>query len=172
MATETHNLSNYNPADFPPPTGKTVALVASKWNEEVTEGLLNGALEFLKDSGMNDDQIHIHRVPGAFELPIAAAMSLEHDQVDAVIVLGAVIRGETAHFDYVCQGVTFGVQQVSIKYNKPVVFCVLTDNNIEQSRARSGGEHGNKGVEAAATALQMMALKDKISRGWGTGFNV
>lgn len=172
MATENQNLSGYNPADFPSPIGKSVSIVASKWNEEITEGLLNGALDFLRAAGMERDQIIIHRVPGAFELPTAAAMSLEYDQVDAVIVVGSVIRGETAHFDYVCQGVTFGVQQVSLKYAKPVIFCVLTDDNIEQSRARSGGQHGNKGVEAAATALQMMALEDKISGGWGTGFNV
>lgn len=172
MATENQNLSGYKPTDFPSPDGKTISIVASKWNEEITEGLLNGAIDFLKAAGMENDQVIIHRVPGAFELPIAASMSLEYDQVDAVIVIGAVIRGETAHFDYVCQGVTYGIQKVSLNYNKPVIFCVLTDDNIEQSRARSGGKHGNKGIEAAATALQMMALEDKISGDWGTGFNV
>src|SRR5690606_20855674 len=102
------------------------------------------------------------KVPGSFELPLAAQWCLENG-ADAVICVGAVIRGETSHFDYVCQAVSQGVKDVGLTFSAPVMFCVLTDDNIDQSRARSGGKHGNKGVEAAIGAIQMLALRDQLS---------
>ena len=114
------------------------------------------------EAGVETAQMPISAVPGAFELPLAAKWMLEGaDPCDAVIAIGAVIRGETAHFDYVCQGVTQGLMQLSLDSGKPAIFCVLTDDNIEQSRARSGGEHGNKGIEAAIACLKMLALKNQ-----------
>jgi 6,7-dimethyl-8-ribityllumazine synthase len=101
-------------------------------------------------------------VPGSFELPLASQMLLEH--VDGVIAIGSVIRGETAHFDYVCEAVSQGIKDVNLKTGKPVAFCVLTDNNTEQAAARSGGEHGNKGIEAAVVVMKMIALRTDLSR--------
>ncbi|MGB0177933.1 MAG: 6,7-dimethyl-8-ribityllumazine synthase, partial [Owenweeksia sp.] len=98
-------------------------------------------------------------VPGTFELPFGAKLLCEKDIFDAVIVIGCVIQGETKHFDFVCQGVTHGISQLNLDYDTPVIFCVLTDNNIEQSKARSGGKHGNKGVECAVSAIKMAALR-------------
>ncbi|MBT3962549.1 MAG: 6,7-dimethyl-8-ribityllumazine synthase, partial [Flavobacteriales bacterium] len=109
-----------------------------------------------------DSNIKTLKVPGSYELPLGAQWAIEKHELDAVICVGSVIRGETAHFDYVCQAVSQGVKDVSLEYNLPVIFGVLTDDNIEQSRARSGGEHGNKGTEAALTALEMLALRDSL----------
>lgn len=163
MATKNKNLSLYDALEVPTGRGKKIALLVSEWNEEITEGLLKGAKSALIDCGVYKRDIIVKRVPGTFELPLASQMILESDlEVDAVVAIGCVIRGETAHFDYVCQGVTQGLQEVNLKFSKPVMFCVLTDDNIEQSRARSGGVLGNKGTEAAIGALKMLGLKDAL----------
>jgi 6,7-dimethyl-8-ribityllumazine synthase len=160
VATSLKNLSEHQ--NTTSAEGMKIALVVAEWNAEITEGLKKGAHDTLIQQGIYERNLSIHYVPGCFELPLAAQTLLEKGSVDAVICIGCVIRGETSHFDYVCQGTTFGIQTVSLKYNKPVVFCVLTDDNIDQSRARSGGKHGNKGVEAAITAIKMIALQKEI----------
>lgn len=162
MATIHQNLSEYDETQTPSAKGMKIAIVVAEWNKEITFGLAKGAIDTLIDLGANEADISLHHVPGAFELPLGAQWVLEKGEVDAVITCGCVIQGETKHFDYVCGGVTQGVTDLNLKYNKPVIFCVLTDNNIEQSRARSGGIHGNKGVEAAVTAVKMIDLKSKI----------
>ena len=162
MATTGKNLSQYDRAKLPNGAHFRVGIVVSEWNDEITNGLRDGAVQVLRAAGVETAQMPISAVPGAFELPLAAKWMLEGaDPCDAVIAIGAVIRGETAHFDYVCQGVTQGLMQLSLDSGKPAIFCVLTDDNIEQSRARSGGEHGNKGIEAAIACLKMLALKNQ-----------
>lgn len=136
-----------------------VSLVVAKWNKEITEGLKNGAMETLLKVGVYKRNISVYQVPGSFELPFAAKQVINNKEVDAVIVIGSVIKGETSHFDYVCQGVTHGIQELNTQGDTPVIFCVLTDDHIQQSMDRSGGKHGNKGVEAAVTALEMIQLK-------------
>lgn len=164
MATKNKNLSEYNKADVPAGRGKKIALVVSEWNKEITDGLKDGAVAALLDCGVYQRDIHVHSVPGTFELPLAAQFICEQEEVDAVVAIGCVVRGETAHFDFVCQGATQGIMDVNLKYNTPVMFCVLTDDTIEQSRARSGGALGNKGTEAAIGALKMIALKEKSTK--------
>jgi len=160
MATTGKNLSHYDRATLPNGAHFRVGIVVSEWNEAITIGLRDGAVRVLNDAGVTLANTPILYVPGAFELPLASKWMLEGaNPCDAVIAIGAVIRGETAHFDYVCQGVTQGLMQLGLASGKPAVFCVLTDDNIEQSRARSGGEHGNKGIEAAVACLKMLALK-------------
>ena len=154
----TTDLSAYDPASLPNAAGYRIAVVTSAWNEEITSGLKSGALALLLEAGVLSNNIVELSVPGAFELPLGAAMALRDGTIDAAICLGSVIRGETAHFDYVCSGTAHGIQNVALHTGKPVIFGVLTDDNIDQSRARSGGKHGNKGTEAAVTALQMVAL--------------
>jgi 6,7-dimethyl-8-ribityllumazine synthase len=139
-----------------------IGIVVSEWNNDITDNLLRGAVETLAECGASLDYIKIIYVPGSFELPSGAQMLLENTSVEAVITLGCVIRGETPHFDFVCNACAQGVKDVSIKYNKPVIFGLLTDNNVEQSRARSGGNLGNKGVEAAVTAIKMIALQRQL----------
>jgi 6,7-dimethyl-8-ribityllumazine synthase len=139
-----------------------IGIVVSEWNNDITDNLLRGAVETLTECGASLDYIKIIYVPGSFELPAGAQMLFENTSVEAVITLGCVIRGETPHFDFVCNACAQGVKDVSIKYKKPVIFGLLTDNNVEQSRARSGGNLGNKGVEAAVTAIKMIALQRSL----------
>ncbi len=162
MATKNKNLSEFDPKKVPSGRGKKIGIVVSEWNEEITEGLKKGAVDALLTCGTYERDILVEYVPGTFELPLGAQFLLESKDVDAVICIGCVVRGETAHFDYVCQGATQGIQDVNLHYNKPVMFCVLTDDNIEQSRARSGGKLGNKGTEAAVGALKMLGLQGRL----------
>lgn len=163
MATENKNLSQIDLTQFKFMLTKKVAIIQSEWNSEITEALTDGAKRTLIQAGLKSTNIKVIKVPGSFELPLGAKIALDNDEeLDAIICVGCIIRGETSHFDFVAQGVTYGVQKLNLQYGKPIVFCVLTDNNLEQSRARSGGAHGNKGVEAASTALKMIQLKDNI----------
>ncbi len=164
MATALHSLSEYDPDQVPNGAEYKIGICTSEWNNEITFNLLKGALDALLKHGVKEDNIIQRLVPGSFELPIAADLMLEKKDLDAVICLGCVIRGETAHFDYVCQATALGIKDVSIKHSRPVIFGVLTDDHIEQSRARSGGKHGNKGVEAAISALKMVAFERKLSK--------
>jgi 6,7-dimethyl-8-ribityllumazine synthase len=160
MATEGKSLSDYNKEEVPNGRSFRIAIVWSEWNSEITSGLFSGAKEALLDCGVEESNIRTHQVPGSFELPLGAQFLLEtSNELDAVICLGSVIRGETAHFDFVCDATAKGILDVGLNYNLPVIFGVLTDDNIEQSRARSGGRLGNKGTEAAITALKMIAYK-------------
>lgn len=155
MATAAKNLSDWDLSGLPSGEGLRVALVTADWNQEITEALYEGAHRTLLQAGLKAKNILRRRVPGSIELTFAAKELCQSDLYDAVIAIGVVIEGETRHFDYVCQSVTQGITELNLRYSTPVIFCVLTDRNIEQSRARSGGKHGNKGVEAAVAALRM-----------------
>lgn len=157
MATINKNLSDFDYSKVPSAKGMKIGVVVAEWNEQITEGLYQGAIEALEQCGCTD--IIRKEAPGSFELPLAAQYLLEYTKVDAVICLGSIIQGETKHFDYVCQGTALGIKDVSLKYNKPVIFGVLTDNTLQQAIDRSGGKHGNKGTEAAVTAIKMVALQ-------------
>ena len=159
MATIHKNLSDFDPSQVPSGEGKKIALVVAEWNEDITFNLAKGAEELLISQGVAKSDISTHTVPGTFELPLAAKWVLEKGEVDAVICCGCVIQGETRHFDFVCEGVTQGIKDLNVQRDTPVIFCVLTDNNIEQSRARSGGKHGNKGAEAAIAGIKMAQLR-------------
>ena len=159
MSTKKQNLSVYDLNDVPPSKGKKIGIAVAKWNPEVTGALYNGAVETLKQHGVLPEDIFTYDVPGSFELPLGAQWLLERKGVDAAICLGCVIQGETRHFDFICQGVSQGIIDLNLKYNKPVIFGVLTTENQQQALDRAGGKHGNKGTEAAVTALQMLGLK-------------
>ncbi len=134
-------------------------IVVAKWNEEITKALYDSAYQFLIQHGISKDRIITIEVPGSFELTSGADILLTNNQLDGVICLGCVIQGETRHFEFICNAVANGLTQVSIKHTKPVIFGVLTTDTIQQAKDRSGGKYGNKGEEAAATAVQMAALK-------------
>ena len=161
MATENTHLSNYDSTTLPDATKFRFGIVVSEWNPSITEGLLNGATKTLLECGVEDSNIKIFQVPGSFEL-IFGAKKLQQQHLDAVIAIGSVIKGETQHFDFVCDGVTQGIKDLNILHDVPVIFCVLTDNNLQQSIDRSGGKHGNKGVEAAITAIKMAHLSHTL----------
>jgi 6,7-dimethyl-8-ribityllumazine synthase len=139
-----------------------VAIVLSLFNEFIGQKLLEGALKSLKENGVNENNIDIVKVPGAFEIPLAAEKLASIKKYDTILCLGAVIRGETPHFDYVAEAASTGILQVSLKYGLPIAFGVLTTNNIEQAVERAGGKHGNKGYDIAITALEMADLMKKI----------
>lgn len=162
MATENNNLSEIDLSTVPDASPYSFAIVASEWNNQITDNLLKGAHDTLLRAGAWESRIEVYRVPGAYELPSAAQMILEKRKVDAVICIGSVIRGETSHFDYVCEAVAQGVKDVGLKYNKPVIFGVLTDDHLQQSIDRSGGKHGNKGDEAGVTAIKMAHLQANL----------
>jgi len=162
MATEGNNLSEYDFNSVPNGSAMTLGIVVSEWNDKITLGLLKGAKETLLKHGVKESNILIQFVPGAFELPLGAQFMLENKEAEAVICLGCVIQGETKHFDFVCEGVTQGIKDVSLKYNTPVIFGVLTDNTEQQSIDRSGGRLGNKGDEAAVTAIKMVDLQRRL----------
>lgn len=161
MATANKNLSDYNKEHLPEAQDMRFGLVVSEWNEHITGNLFEGAKICLVENGVRPENITRLDVPGTFELPYGAKKLAETGAYDAVIVIGCVIQGETRHFDFVCQGVTQGVAHLNVTQDTPVIFCVLTDNNIQQSIDRSGGKHGNKGTEAAVAAIKMAAIKRK-----------
>lgn len=163
MATVEKNLSHYDKDSIPNASEMRFGIVVSEWNPKITEGLLEGAIAALKDNGATEESIIVRHTPGSFELALGAQHLLEHTNVDGVITLGSVIQGETKHFDFVCHGVTQGVMDVSLKYNKPVIFGVLTDNTMQQAIDRSGGKHGNKGTECAIACIKMIELKKDLS---------
>lgn len=158
MATCHHNLSDYDPSAMPDASAMKVGIVVAEWNRDVTSNLLEGAYSTLVRCGVCQENIKVQWVPGSFELVYGAKLFAERSGVDAVIVLGCVIRGETPHFEYVCSGVTQGIVLLNVQYQIPFIFGLLTDNTKQQSIDRSGGIHGNKGDEAAVTAIKMIAL--------------
>ena len=157
MATIHSNLSAYDKAEVPSGEGKKISIVVAEWNTEITENLFDGAFQTLIDCGVAVSDITRTNVPGSFELVYGARKALEKD-VSVVIVIGSVIQGQTKHFDFVCHGVTQGITALNLEGKAPVIFCVLTDNTLQQAQDRSGGKHGNKGVEAAVAALKMAIL--------------
>ena len=160
MATTNNNLSDFNKDSLPDSSNMKIGIVVSKWNNKITDGLYNGAFTTLIESGVSENNIEKIEVPGSFEL-IFGAKLLSRKDIDAIICLGSVIQGETKHFDYVCQAVSNGIKDLNISLNIPVIFGVLTDNTMEQAVNRSGGKHGNKGVEAAVTAINMVHLNQQ-----------
>lgn len=158
MATSYKNLSYFATDNLPDVSGKTFALLVSEWNKKITHALASAARATLQQHGVPDHHILEYAVPGSFELPLAAQKMASQEAVHAVICLGCVIQGETPHFDYVCQAVALGLKDVGLKFDKPVVFGVLTTNTLEQAQDRAGGKHGNKGDEAAITAIKMLAF--------------
>ena len=160
MATENKNLSEYDKNQLPNASAFRFGIVVSEWNDKITNGLFNGAESALLDCGVLPENIIRWNVPGSFELIYGAKLMLEKvEKLDAVITIGSVIKGETMHFEFVCEGVTQGIKDLNIQSDVPVIFCVLTDNNEQQSIDRSGGKHGNKGVEAAIAAIKMAELR-------------
>ena len=159
MATVNKNLSDYNFDEVPSAKGMKIGIAVAEWNAKITEGLFDGAKKALLACGCKEKDIVRKNVPGSFELPLSAQFFFEITDVEAVICLGSVIQGETKHFDYVCLTTSQGIKDVALKYNKPVIFGVLTDNTMQQAIDRSGGIHGNKGTEAAITAIKMLSLK-------------
>ena len=143
-------------------TTASITIVVARFNELVVDSLLKGALDALKRHGVQDSNVTIVKVPGAFELPLAAKKAAEQEGCDAVIVLGAVIRGGTPHFDYVAGQAASGIAQVGLDTSKPVIFGVLTTDSIEQAIERSGTKAGNKGADAAVTAIEMISLLRKM----------
>mgnify|MGYP003647315797 FL=1 len=158
MASNLKSLSDYSDKNITDMGKKKFAIVVSEWNEEVTESLYQGAYETLIANGVSKDNIVKKMVPGSFELSMGAQWMAQIEEVDAVICLGCVIQGETRHFDFICDAVAHGITNVSLKYNKPVIFGVLTPNTQQQALDRAGGKHGNKGDEAAITAVKMLGF--------------
>ncbi|MGB8490757.1 MAG: 6,7-dimethyl-8-ribityllumazine synthase [Bacteroidales bacterium] len=160
----TTDLSANDPLSVPDASDMRFGIVVADWNHNITESLLDGAVTTLKKFGVSDGNLIIKHVPGSFELTLGAQFIAEYDDVDAVICLGCVIQGETPHFTFICQSVTQGITQLNLDYNIPFIFGVLTTLNSEQAIARSGGKHGNKGDEAAFTAIKMAALQRGIEK--------
>lgn len=158
----TKDLSEYNPESVPDASGMKFGIVVAEWNPEITMALAKGAIDTLQKHGATESNIKVKYVPGSFELPLGAQFFAEHDNVDAIIILGCVIQGETRHFDFICQGVTQGIMDLNLKYDKPFIFGLLTTENQQQALDRSGGKHGNKGDEAAVAAIKMVHLKNNF----------
>ena len=162
MATKYHNLSDYDPAAMPDASAMKVGIVVAEWNYDITSRLLEGARSTLIKNGVSPDHILERWVPGSFELVYGAKLMAEKTDMDAVIVLGCVVRGDTPHFEYVCSGVTQGITALNIQFEIPFIFGLLTNDTMQQSIDRAGGIHGNKGDEAAVTAIKMVALNREI----------
>lgn len=162
MATANKNLSEYDIKSVPNAKKMRFAIVVAEWNINITSNLLKGAYDTLIKHGAQKKNITVKYVPGSFELPIGAQTIIEKTDVDAVICLGSVIQGDTKHFDFVCQATALGIKDVALSYNVPVIFGVLTDNTLQQAIDRSGGKHGNKGDEAAITAIKMIQFQKEV----------
>ncbi|MCL2683430.1 MAG: 6,7-dimethyl-8-ribityllumazine synthase [Bacteroidales bacterium] len=169
MATALKNLSEYTSSGFGDLSQTRIGIVVSEWNEQITNALFQGTMETLIKEGVKTENIVVKTVPGSFELTLGAQKMFkdiyQDDEYkkalgiivpDAVICLGCVIQGETRHFDFICNAVALGITEVGLRYDRPVIFGVLTTDNLQQAIDRSGGKHGNKGVEAAITALKML----------------
>ncbi|MEZ4809122.1 MAG: 6,7-dimethyl-8-ribityllumazine synthase [Allomuricauda sp.] len=158
MATENKNLSVYDKTKIPNAKHLRFGIVVSEWNGSITEALYQGAYDALVDCGAKPENILRWNVPGSFELTFGCKKMLKTQKVDALIAIGSVIRGETSHFDFVCHATAMGIKDLNMAYDIPVIFCVLTDDTLQQAKDRSGGKHGNKGTEAAIAAIQMAVL--------------
>ncbi len=163
MATSMKNLSDYNPDVIPSAAGMQFGIVVSEWNQDVTGALLKGAVDTLTRHHADRSHITVSQVPGSFELISGAKMLADKGSFDTIISIGCIIRGETPHFDYICQGVTQGIAMLNAQYQIPFIFGVLTVNTLQQAKDRAGGKYGNKGDEAAITAIRMVTLQRDIS---------
>ncbi|MCQ2230055.1 MAG: 6,7-dimethyl-8-ribityllumazine synthase [Bacteroidales bacterium] len=162
MASKLKNLSQYDPESVPSAADMKFAIVVSEWNHNVTGALLEGALETLKKHGASEDNIIVRYVPGSFELIASGKWMAEYTDADAILLFGCVIKGDTPHFDYVCQGTTQGIAQLNVDYDVPFIFGLLTTNDLQQALDRCGGKLGNKGTECAVTAIKMAALQKDL----------
>ncbi|MEM8568541.1 MAG: 6,7-dimethyl-8-ribityllumazine synthase [Bacteroidota bacterium] len=158
MASSEKNLSSYTHNNITDVNQKRFAVVVSEWNDSVTEALYDGTYNTLRQNSVPKENIIRKNVPGSFELTLGAQWMASEQDIDAIICLGCVIRGETKHFDFICNAVANGLTNVSLKFNKPVIFGVLTPDNQKQALDRAGGKHGNKGDEAAITAIKMLGF--------------
>ena len=156
MASSLHNLSDYDPKSVPSTEGMRFGIVVSEWNSKITGALLEGAFNTLTLHGVGEDDILVKTVPGSFELVYGASQMAKSGKVDAVIAIGCVIRGDTPHFDYICQGTTQGLAELNKEGDIPVIYGLLTCNNMDQAEDRCGGIFGNKGDECAITAIKMV----------------
>ncbi|MFV8270910.1 6,7-dimethyl-8-ribityllumazine synthase [Flavobacterium sp. GT2N3] len=163
MATVNKNLSEYDKNSIPNAKDFRFGIVVSEWNDSITEGLYRGAVEALLENQVPAQHIIRWNVPGSFELIYGSKKMLQTQNVDAVIAIGCVIQGQTKHFDFVCEGVTQGIKDLNVQTDIPVIFCVLTDNTMQQSIDRSGGVYGNKGTEAAIAAIKMAYIRQQAS---------
>lgn len=163
MSTAFKNLSYVDLTKVPSAEQMVIGIVVSDWNDKITYRLLDGAVATLLAMGCIEENIIVRHVPGAFELPLGAQFFAQNTAVDGVIVLGCVIRGGTPHFDYVCSGATQGVVNVQLAWNVPIAFGLLTVDDEQQAIDRAGGKHGNKGDEAAATVVAMVALQEEMT---------
>ena len=162
MATALHKISEQELQKVPDASNMCFGIVVSEWNRDITNSLLRGAVGTLEKYGALPENIHVKSVPGSFELIYGAHQMTLNGGYDAIIILGSVIRGETPHFDYICQGVTYGIATLNSKSEIPVIYGLLTTDTLEQAQDRAGGKHGNKGVEGAVTALKMIALQRQL----------
>ena len=162
MASALKNLSDYKKTKLILKEGTEIGIIVSEWNDEVTGALAEGALKTLQENGIKAENIRIKYVPGTFELALGAQYMLEYTDVEAVLCLGCVIQGETRHFDFICDAAANAIAKVGLDYHVPVIFGVLTTDNQQQAIDRSGGKHGNKGDEAAITALKMISLENTL----------
>ena len=160
MTKKNTNLSHFNKDEVPNAKGLTFGIVVSEWNVNITEGLYKGATDALIECGANANDIVRYNVPGSYELVFGAKIAAKNKH-DSIICLGSVIQGETKHFDFVCNAVAMGIKDLNISLDIPVIFGVLTDNTMVQAKNRSGGKYGNKGIEAAITAIKMAVLNRK-----------
>ncbi len=161
MATNLKNLSHFT-SELPSAEGMSFGIVVSQWNNEITSKLLEGAINTLKEAGCADEDIKVKWVPGAYELPLGVKFFAEYSTVDAVIALGCVIQGDTRHFDFICGPVSQAIMDLQLEEELPIGFGLLTTEDFQQAADRAGGKHGNKGDEAAATALMMLSLRDEM----------
>ncbi len=164
MSSALKNLSDYDHGKIPSAKNMSFGIVVAEWNPGITEALYLGAHNTLIKHGALEINIHKRYVPGSFELTLGAQFFAKHSNVDAIICLGCVIQGETRHFDFICDAVANGITQLNIAYNKPFIFGVLTPDTQLQAEARAGGKHGNKGDEAAITAIKMVALQQSFQK--------
>ncbi|MDL2305335.1 6,7-dimethyl-8-ribityllumazine synthase [Bacteroides sp. OttesenSCG-928-D19] len=164
MATAYQNLSSYDSNKVPNASKMRVGIIVSEWNSHITEKLLEGACNTLEKHGVSPDNMPVFRVPGSFELTFGAQQVAKYGDVDAVIILGCVIKGDTPHFDYVCEGVTEGVTRLNSTQDIPVIFGLLTTENMQQAEDRAGGKYGNKGDESAITAIKMIDFICKLKK--------
>lgn len=164
MASALKNLSQYRESDLPSAEDMTFGVVVADWNEDITHKLYEGCYDTLVKHGAQPDRIHTLQVPGTFELPVGARMLSENQDIDAFICIGCVIKGETSHNEYINQSVAHGLVNLGIMSGKPYIFGVLTPNDHQQAVDRAGGQHGNKGVEAAVTAIRMVGARRSLQK--------
>lgn len=164
MATKLHNLSEYDFKSVPDAKGMRFGIVVSEWNHHITGALLEGAHATLRKHGVEEDDITVMTVPGSFELVFGASQMVKSGQMDGVIAIGCVIRGDTPHFDYICEGTTQGLAALNTTGDIPVIYGLLTCNNLQQAQDRAGGILGNKGDECAVTAIKMVDYHRKFKK--------